>query len=115
MPVDNLHTLDIIEVMEGFLQRARPPENIRPQLDIGYKIEGQSIIIHEIHPFWDDPSKIIEPKIAKATFVKAKNHWKVFWLRANLKWDAYKPKPIVRDLKEFVNLVEEDKLGCFWG
>ena len=115
MAVDNLQVLDIIEVMEAFLERKRPPEHIRPKLDIGYKIEGQSIIIHEIRPFWNDASKIIYPEVAKTTFVKAKNHWKVFWLRSDLKWYAYDPKPTVKTLKEFVKLVEEDKHGCFWG
>jgi hypothetical protein len=115
MAVDNLQVLDIIEVMEAFLERKRPPAHIRPKLDIGYKIEGQSIIIHEIRPFWNDSSKTIYPEVAKATFVKAKNHWKVFWLRANLKWYAYDPKPTVKTLKDFVTLVEEDKHGCFWG
>lgn len=38
MAVDNLQVLDIIEVMEAFLEKARPPEHIRPQLDLGYKI-----------------------------------------------------------------------------
>jgi hypothetical protein len=40
MAVTNLQVLDIIEVMEAFLERKRPPEHIRPKLDIGYKIEG---------------------------------------------------------------------------
>lgn len=55
MPADNFQVLDIIEVMEAFLERKRPPEHIRPKLDIGYKIGGQSI--HEIRPFWNDSSK----------------------------------------------------------
>lgn len=101
--------------MEAFLERKRPPEHIRPKLDIGYEIEGQSIIIHEIRPFWNDASKIIYPEVAKPTFVKAKNHWKVFWLRADLKWHAYDPTPIVKTLQDFVKLVEEDPHACFWG
>ncbi|MCD9017166.1 DUF3024 domain-containing protein [Parachryseolinea silvisoli] len=115
MAVDNLQVLDIIEVMEPFLERKRPSEDIRPRLDIGYKIEGQSIIIHEIRPLWDDASKTIYPEVAKATFVKAKNHWKVFWRRADLKWHAYEPTPTVTTLEGFVKLVEEDKHACFWG
>lgn len=113
MAVDNLQLLDIIEVMEAYLEKNRPAEHIRPQLDLGYKIKDQSIIIHEIRPFWNDASKTIYPEVAKATFVKAKNHWKVFWLRANLKWYPYDPKPTVKTLKEFVELVEEDRHGCF--
>lgn len=115
MAVNNLQVLEIIEVMEAFLERQRPPEHIRPKMDIGYKIEGQSIIIHEIRPLSNDSSKIIYPEVAKATFVKAKNHWKVFWLRSNLKWYTYDPKPIVKTLREFLTLVEADKHGCFWG
>jgi Protein of unknown function (DUF3024) len=53
--------------------------------------------------------------VAKSTFVKAKNHWKVFWQRANLKWYQYDPMPTVKNLRDFVKLVEEDQLGCFWG
>ncbi|HMG92603.1 MAG TPA: DUF3024 domain-containing protein [Chryseolinea sp.] len=113
--VDNLELLHIIEVMEGFLERMRPPEQMRAQLDIGYKIDGQSVIIHEIRHYWDHPPRIIYPDVAKATFVKGKNHWKVFWQRANLKWYPYDPKPTVTSLKDFVKLVEEDKLHCFWG
>lgn len=115
MAVTNLQVLDIIEVMEAFLERKRPPENIRPKLDLTYKIEGQSVIIKEVRPGWNNPSGIGEHGVAKATFIKAKNHWKVFWVRADLKWHAYDPKPTVETLKAFVELVEADAHHCFWG
>ena len=115
MAVTNLQVLDIIEVMEAFLERKRPPEHIRPKVDIGYRIEGQSVIIHSIRPVWNDASRMQHSDVAKTTFIKAKNHWKVFWLRADLKGYAYDPKPTVKTLKDFVKLVEEDKDACFWG
>ena len=31
-----------------FMERRRPPPQIRPQLDIGYRISGQSVEIFEI-------------------------------------------------------------------
>lgn len=115
MPISSLQTLEIIEVMENFLSRIRPPENIRNQLDIGYTIHDQSIIISEIRPQWDKPEVIQEHPFAKTTFVKAKNHWKVFWMRANSNWHPYSPQPTVKSLPEFVKLVEEDKHHCFFG
>lgn len=115
MAVDSLKTLEIIEVMENFIERRRPPVYIRPKLDIGYKIEGQSVFVLEIRPRWDKPSVIQEEPIAKTTFVKTKNHWKVFWTRQDLKWHSYSPKPTVKKLKDFVKLVDEDSYGCFWG
>lgn len=114
MAIDALNTLEIIEVMENFLSRIRPQENIRHKFDISYKIENQSITIFEIRPVWNNPEQKRENPVAKTTFVKSKNCWKVFWKRANLKWYAYQPAT-VNTLKEFVRLVEEDKMGCFWG
>lgn len=40
MAIDTLKTLEIIEVMEIFLSRIRPPEDIRDKLDIGYTIDN---------------------------------------------------------------------------
>lgn len=115
MAIDILKTAEIIEAMENFIARRRPPEHIREKLDLGYKIEEQSIIVFEIRPKWDDPKIIREHPVAKTTFVKAKNNWKVFWLRSDLNWHIYKPKPSVRSVKEFCNLVEEDEHCCFFG
>ena len=115
MAIELLKTLDIIEAMENFIARKRPPEDIRDQLDLSYKIEGQSVIVFEIRPYWENKEEKIEPKIAKATFVKAKDHWKIFWQRSDLKWHSYKPRPTVKSLNDFVNTIEEDKYHCFWG
>lgn len=115
MAVSNLQVLDIIEVMEAFLEKKRPPEHLRSKVDITYKIDGQSVIINEVRPQWNLPNVSREHGVAKATFVKGKNQWKVFWLRANLKWYPYDPKPTVKSLADFTNLVLEDRHACFWG
>lgn len=115
MAIDSIKTLEVIEAMENFLSRKRPPENIRNQLDIGYKIEGQSVIIFEIRPQWNKPEIILEHPFAKTTFVKAKNVWNVFWMMSDLKWHNYNPNPTVNSINEFILLVEEDKHHCFFG
>src|SRR5689334_5835815 len=115
MPIDLLHTVEIIEVLENFIERRRPPESMRNELDLSYKIENQSVIIYELRPSWNNPKEILEHNVAKATFVKAKNMWKVFWLRADSKWHSYKPVRHVSAIAEFVKLVDEDKYNCFWG
>ncbi len=115
MPLDVLNQIDIIEAMENFIEKRRPPENIRNQVDLSYKIEDQSVIIFEIRPKWREPEVKQECFIAKTTFVKSKNNWKVFWHRADLKWHSYTPEPIVENLKKFITLVDEDVNHCFWG
>jgi hypothetical protein len=115
MAIDILQTADVIETLENFLDKRRPPEEMRSQLDLSYKIENQSVTIYEIRPGWDKPNEIIETPVAKITWVKARELWKLFWMRGDLKWHSYKPKPTVKTMLEFVKTVDEDKYGCFWG
>jgi hypothetical protein len=113
--MDILKTVDIIEVLEGFLEKRRPPVEIRKQVDLEYRIEGDSILILEIRPVWNDRDRIIERGIVKGTYIKSKDHWKIFWMRADMKWHNYKPYPAAKSLAEFVDVVEEDSHSCFWG
>ena len=115
MAIDIFQTLDVIEALENFIYKIRPPEEIRDQVDITYKIEDQSVIIFEQRPHWNKPGEIIESLIAKTTYVKTQKTWKVFWMQSDFKWHAYKPNPVVKTIKEFVDLVDEDKHSCFWG
>ncbi|MEZ5012890.1 MAG: DUF3024 domain-containing protein [Chitinophagales bacterium] len=106
---------DITNLMEQFLDRNRPPEEIRKEVDLGYKIEDQNVFVFEIRPAFMDPKIIIESSIAKATYNKRQMLWKIYWMPGNLKWTIYDPKPTVKNLKGFIKLIEEDKYACFFG
>ncbi len=56
-----------------------------------------------------------ESPVAKATFVKARGTWNIFWRRADLKWHRYDPAPHVLSIDDFLALVAEDKHACFFG
>ena len=111
---DKIRDLTVYQ-MEQFLARKRPPEEIRDQLDMGYKKEGQEIIIFDIRPYYKDPSVKLELPFARTKYVKARNIWKVYWKRASGKWELYEPMPEVNSLSTFLALVEEDEYGCFFG
>ncbi|MFN3237647.1 MAG: DUF3024 domain-containing protein [Pseudomonadales bacterium] len=101
--------------LEKFMARKRPPAHIRDKLDIGYKIENQSVELFEIRPRWNDPSEILHSPFAKTTFVKSKGIWKIYWQRQDLKWHAYDPVPEVKLFEEFLAAVEADEYACFFG
>ena len=101
--------------MEGFLKKRRPPEHIRPELDFGYVVDGQSVELLEIRPHWRDPSQIQKMPFAKATYVKSNRTWKVYWKRASGKWESYTPNPVVKDIGEFTEVVDKDAHYCFFG
>jgi len=85
MPIASLQTLDIIEALENFCASKRPPEHLLPMLDIGYSIDNQSILIFEIRPDYLNPKEKMELPLDKTTFVKSKEQWNIFWMRADLK------------------------------
>ena len=101
--------------LNKFLDVRRPPPSIRHELDMGYRIDKQSIEIFSIRPDWQDPTKIMEESHAKATFVKSKGIWKIFWQRADLKWHSYEPAPTARHLEEVLEIVKGDQYACFFG
>ena len=115
MALDLMNVVDVIEVMENYVASIRPPEHIREQVDISYKIDNQSIILFEVRPLFNSPGQKIEAVYAKTTYVKSTNKWKVFWMRASGHWNIYDPMPEVASLKDFVSLVDEDAHHCFKG
>ena len=101
--------------MERYLERSRPPMHIRPKLDIGYRVTGQSIEIFEIRPHWQSPKEILEHPVAKTTFVRTTESWRIYWMRRDLKWHGYEPTLEVDSLSAFLAVVERDEYCCFFG
>ena len=102
--------------MGVFMQKRRPPPHIRPKLDIGFRVSGQSIEIFEIRSVWrGPPGAKHELPVAKATYVKARGIWRVFWQRRDLKWHSYEPEPEVKSVEEFASIVSKDANACFFG
>ena len=96
-------------------EELRPATTIRDKLDIGYKFQNQTLEIFEIRPRWDDSSIINNHPFAKAKFIKSKSIWRIYWLRANLKWELYEIVPEVKRISEFFKIIREDKYHVFKG
>jgi len=105
---------EIQNEMNTFITKRGPPENIRDQVDLDYKIDKQSVVLFEKRKMINQIGMTDVP-IAKATFVKTEKKWKIYWQRADLKWHSYNPKKEVKTIKSFIAIVDEDKFGCFWG
>jgi len=104
------------QLVQKYLDGRRPPAHIRPELDLGYRMNGQSVEMFEIRPVWKgQPGEKMELPFAKATYVKSKAVWKVYWQRADLKWHRYEPNSEVKSLEDFLAVVEKDEYCCFYG
>lgn len=102
-------------VLNAWLEKNRPPAHIRPKLDFGYRISGQSVELFEIRPKFQKPDEKQEGAIAKATWNKRQELWQIYWQRADLKWHRYDPAPSAGTLEKFLGVVREDKHACFFG
>jgi hypothetical protein len=65
MSISLLQTVDIIEVMENFIESKRPPEELRDKVDLSFKIEGQSVIVYEIRALFPKPGQFVESNMPK--------------------------------------------------
>ena len=115
MAISEFEIKKIEKEVGAFVEKRRPPPHIRDELDLGYRVKGQSVEIYEIRPRWRQPGEKIEEPVAKATYVKSQRVWKVYWQRADLKWHRYDPNPVVESLQEFLSLVDHDEYACFFG
>jgi len=103
------------KLVAAFVEKHRPEPHIRQNVDLCFRQEGQSVEIFEIRPRWNSPKEKHEIQIAKATYVKTRQCWRVFWQRSDLKWHRYDANPEVRLVEDFLALVERDEFGCFFG
>ena len=103
------------KLLAEFIERRRPHPRLRKDVDLAFRIKGQSVEIFEIRAHWTGKGKPIEHRIAKATYSKRTRGWKIFWLRADLKWHRYEPLPEVDAIEDFLLIVEEDDHACFFG
>ncbi len=101
--------------VRAYVESRRPPKHIRSELDLGYRFDGQSAEIFEIRRSIDKPDEIIELSIAKATYVRYRQIWKIYWIRADLTWHRYEPQATVRSIKDFLAVIDKDQHGCFFG
>jgi len=115
MALSELQRKTAERVVGRFVESRRPPAHIRPKLDLGFRISGQSVEIFEVRPAFEAPKVKREHSVAKATFVKTQGVWRVYWQRADLKWHRYEPSPEVESLEQFVSLVAKDEYACFFG
>jgi hypothetical protein len=115
MTLSELETKRCGKLVAAFIERRRPPLHIRSEVDLAFRMQDQSVEIFEVRPNWRDKTRLQEHSIAKATYNKSKRNWKVFWRRADLKWHSYQPASEVTSIEDFLELIQKDEHGCFFG
>lgn len=99
--------------VKQFVDSVSPPAHARNGFDIVYSIADQTVDIGEQRPVWKgDPRKPHVLPLARIRYVSSKNLWRLYRMRQDLSWRMYATMPT---LTEALELVREDRHGCFWG
>ena len=116
MALSDLEAARIRRSLAAFLRARRPAPHLRSEVDLSYRVSGQSVEIFEIRQVWDGPpGEKMELPVAKATFVRTRGVWRIFWMRRDLKWHGYEPVPEVESVEAFCKVVSNDAYACFFG
>jgi hypothetical protein len=115
MPLNDIERKRIENAVAAFIQKRRPPAHVRPRLDYGFRLAGQSVELFEVRPQFDRPEVKRESSFAKATFVHTKGVWRVYWMRSDLKWHSYEHRLEVSAIADFLAVVQKDEHACFFG
>jgi Protein of unknown function (DUF3024) len=114
--LNELETARVRRTVGAFVAGRRPPPHLRQEVDLSFRVRGQSVEIFEVRPaLGGAPGERIEIPVAKATYVRTVRRWRVFWLQRDMKWHSYQPTPDVATIDEFVAVVSEDRNSCFFG
>lgn len=110
-------TIDINEsTIKKYVESLRPKDpKTREQLDFGYTYDGKVVILYEIRPVWGTPDQKQHLEFAKMRFLKSKQEWNLYWMRASGKWELYEPYPEATNLDSIIEILKKDKYGCFYG
>ena len=109
--------IDINEsTIKQYVESLRPKNSeIRKQRDFGYSYDGKIVILYEIRPLWNNRKEAQKIAFVKIRYYKSRQNWNLFWMRANGKWELYDPFPESSHLVKIIEIIKEDKLGCFFG
>jgi hypothetical protein len=104
-----------IEKTVGEMCERRSPMQFRDELRTTFDVKGYDVTVYEERPHWRNPQKWIKEPVAKFKYISKDNVWKLFWMRADLKWHSYEMPRGTKTLEALVKEVDIDPHGAFFG
>ena len=90
-------------------------EMLSDELDVAFSIEGQTVCLFMVRHEWEGGQSeltITEQAVAEIRYVRVHNSWQVYWLDAECGWRLL---DVTHTLAAALEMVREDRHGCFWG
>lgn len=104
----------IEQTVGAFCDKCSPVE-LKDKLRLVYVGKGHEVIIAERRPRWDNQTEWTESTVAKLKFIRSAGKWRLYWMRADMKWHEYPGLSSSRRLDDLVQEIDADPLACFFG
>lgn len=114
MALTEVQTAQVQKLLPPYCAKRVPPA-ARSQRRVGYRIEGNAVILFEERPDFQPPHDWHETPIAKFGYVGTQRQWRLLCQHRDLRWHSYEALPAASSLAELLNEVDEDPAGIFWG
>lgn len=102
------------KLLTAFCAKRVPPA-IRSQIRVGYRLNGNAVIVYEERPAFRPPHDWHEMVVAKFTYVSTRREWRLYCQHRDRKWHAYQACPASSSLAKLLDEVDADPTGIFWG
>jgi hypothetical protein len=102
------------ETLQVFCER-RVPKRVRDQVRLSFSIRGNSALLVEERPRWDEPSEWLSLKIAQFRFDPTSLKWSLYRRDRNERWHFYSLVKPTKDFRVLLAEVDRDPTGIFWG
>ena len=93
----------------------RVPAAVRSKVRVGYRIEGNAVILYEERPAFRPPYDWQEMVVAKFTYVDTQGKWRLSCQHRDFRWHTYQALPTASSFAELLDEVDADPTGIFWG
>ena len=88
---------------------------VRSKVRVGYRVDGNAVILYEERPTFRPPHDWQEMVVAKFMYVGTRREWRLYCQHRDLKWHAYQALPASSSCAKLLDEVAADPTGIFWG
>ncbi len=114
MALSDVQKAQAAKLLDPIAREADRP-GVRDQLRVGYRIEGNSVVLFESRVRFDKRSEWLDHPVAKFTYVTSIQRWRLYCRFRDLKWHGYQPLPEADSMEHLVSEVRRDPTCIFWG
>ncbi|PYM24376.1 MAG: hypothetical protein DMD80_23995 [Candidatus Rokuibacteriota bacterium] len=114
MALTEVQRAQVDKLLTAYCAKRVPPA-VQPKVRLGYRIEGNAVILFEERPAFQPPHDWQELVIAKFTYVGTKREWQLYCQHRDLRWHSYQALPAASSFAKLLDEVDADPTGIFWG